>query len=145
MSDCSGIKTYIKPEKVGISQYIDMPEMTDEERFAEFVRTVELAIDSLEREKYSIKIFADIIDCACNKISDIFPKKIYGDCVVTSDYIVLPIKEKEAYEIFVKKIKSCHNSYLDGNRDEEGFYNGVMIACEVLNDSIDKKPKVMRR
>jgi len=144
MSDCSGIKTYLRPDEFEISKYIDLSEKSEEERILEFVRTIELAIDSLDREKYGVDIFADIVNVSCNNVNDIFTEnsKIIEDCIITSPYII--IDEADVYSNFVYGIRLCLNKYKEELIDINTFYNYINRECETLKKSLNfgHKPKV---
>ena len=138
MSDCSGIrKVYMRPEELGMSEYIDLSDQNNDERISEFVRTVELAVDSLEREKYSVQIFADIINVAYNRVNDIFSENVnfIEDCVITSPYII--IDEAELYLNFENGIKLCLEKYKKELIDVNTFYNHISRDCKILENALN--------
>lgn len=137
MSDCSGIKTYLRPNEFEISKYIDLSEKSEEERILEFVRTIELAIDSLDREKYSLDIFADIVGVACNNVSDIFVEnsKNVEDCVITSPYII--IDKTEVYSEFADGIRLCLKKYKEDLIDINTFYKHLNRDYEILKNTLN--------
>ena len=132
MSDCSGIKTYMMPEEFEVSKYIDLTEKSEEERILEFIRTIELAVDSLERKKYSVEIFTDIINVVCNSVSDIFVDELHecGDCVITSPYAVM--SDEESYLNFANDVKMDLKKYKEGIITLKVFYHYVKQGCDSL-------------
>lgn len=130
--------------KSGISQYIDLTEHTDEERLEEFVRTIDFALDSVQRGKYSISVFADIISVACNKVSDMFNveemfdiEKTKDDCVRTSQYI--PKFEEVAYSLFEDKVRKINEQFKVQEINIEDFYIELLLAYDTLKENLEPR------
>lgn len=127
MSNCSGIKQYIRMEDIENEEY----------RLDEFVKSIKGALIGREDEEYSVQNFAFIINVACNKVSDLFKK--YEDIVVTSDYVLPLSSENEAYAAFEDSVFSFYSDYENGIIDKELLYRKLVIAYDYLTKSI--KPK----
>ncbi len=127
MSDCSGIKKYIRLEELESEEY----------RLDEFVKSIKEALEGRESEECSVQNFAFIVRVACNKVSDLFKK--YEDVVITSEYVLPLCEEKEAYKIFEECVFSFYSDYENEMMNEELLYRKLIIAHDHLTNSI--KPK----
>lgn len=134
-------------DKPGITQYIDLREQTDEERISEFIRTVDFAIDSLDRQKYGNQIFADVIAVACDRITDIFDVnelfeiKLRQDCVRTSAYI--PKSVDVCYSLFAEKVKKIREQYTNPEVDIQDFYIDLLLAKDELYENLQPRGAVL--
>lgn len=134
--------------KPGITQYIDLTDQTKEERLDEFTRTIDLALDSLAREKDGVQSFTDIVVVACNKIMDIFDvNEIFeirlsqGDCVRTSAY--LPKDEEGFYSLFVEAVSESNEQYKKQEIGVEELFTELILAKENLSRNLQPKGFVL--
>lgn len=136
--------------KSGISQYIDLSERTNEDRLNEFVRTIDFALDSVERGKYGVYVFTDIVFVACNRINDLFDanelfeiRPSQGDCVRTSLYI--PKAEDVCYSLFMKNVKESNERYKNQEMDVKDFYIDLVLAKENLCENLQPSGYVLMK
>ncbi len=137
MSDCSGIKTYIRLDDYDVSKYIDLTEKTDDERAEEFVRTIELAVESFKNQKYSVQIFTDIVHAAHNKVSDIFGEIDYNEDAP----LFAVLNEEEIYLNFYITVVSNLEKFKEGIICVDVLYNQIGNEYETLKVALELEIK----
>ena len=129
-----------------MSEFITLTEQTNEERFEEFLRTINGAIDSFQNKRYSKEAFAYIVSVACNNISDLYEADLASD----ESTLEIPefLNEEKAYADFEKAVKDSTDQYNKSVIDGSGFYQDVNRAYNNLIAALDKdkpNPKIFRR
>ncbi len=117
------------------SKYVTLIDQTDEERFDEFVRTINCTINSVTKEKYGNEMFAYIIGVACNKVSDLFENV---EDNINLDKVQLLDRDK-AYALFADKVKYIFEKYNLNLIDGKTLYNEIKGSHVMLSEIVEPK------
>ena len=94
------------------SKYIEITEQTKEERFDEFLRTINGAMESFASKRYSKETFAYIVSVACHNVADLYEADFsqIEDNKQNVDTLTI-LDEDKAYLNFEQTIKSSMACY----------------------------------
>ena len=125
-------------------------QLTEEECYERFVKTIGQTVDSYNREKYGAQIVYEVVKVACSNVEDLFADESIGmhDCVRTSAYIPyiaeieLPVmRDSEAYEALVQKVQSSYEKYQGKVIGQSTLYHSINGACTLVDQILEANAK----